>query len=176
MLYLVKGNITEDSCDVIVNAARPSLLGGGGVDGAIHKAAGPMLLLECMTLGGCKVGCAKMTGGYKLPCRYVIHTVGPKWKTGSAKEASLLARCYRSSIELARKSGGKSVAFPVISSGAYGCPMDIALKIAVDSIHDALAEGDLDVYLVVLDDKRQISEELFHTTQVYIHNVFQGLK
>lgn len=176
MLYLVKGDITKISCDVIVNAARPSLLGGGGVDGAIHKAAGPMLLLECMTLGGCKVGCTKMPGGYKLPCRYVIHTVGPKWKTGSAKDASLLAQCYRSSIELARKSGGKSVAFPIISSGAYGCPMDIALKIAVDSIHDALADGDLDVYLVVLDDKKQINEELFHATEVYIHNVFQGLK
>lgn len=173
MLKLVKGDITQISCDVIVNAAKPSLLGGGGVDGAIHKAAGPLLLLECMTLCGCKVGCAKITGGHRLPCRYVVHTVGPKWKTGSPQEAALLAQCYRSSIELARARGGMSVAFPVISSGAYGCPMDIALKIAVDAIHDALADGDMDVYLVVLGDEKQVSEELFRATEGYIDRVFQ---
>lgn len=173
-LRFVEGDITKFPCDIIVNAAKPSLLGGGGVDGAIHKAAGPRLLLECITLGGCQVGQAKRTAGYKLPCRYVIHTVGPKWKTGSAEEASLLGQCYRSSIELARKSGGQSVAFPLISSGAYGCPMDIALKIAVDSIHDALADGDMDVSLVVLNNDRLASEEFVTGARDYIDAVFGG--
>lgn len=148
-LQIVQGDITKISCDAIVNAAKPSLLGGGGVDGAIHKAAGVGLLWECMKLGGCKTGKAKMTGGYNLPCKHVIHTVGPKWKGGGYSEEKLLRSCYYESLALARKYGCKTVAFPLISAGVYGYPREQAIQIAEDSINAFLSCEDMLVYLVL---------------------------
>ncbi len=130
-LEAAKANIVELAVDAIVNAANTTLLGGGGVDGAIHRAAGPELLAECRTLNGCKTGHAKITNGYKLPARHVIHTVGPVWHGGMKGEAELLASCYRESLELARKHKLASVAFPAISCGAYGYPLEDAARIAV---------------------------------------------
>jgi len=133
-IRVVEGDITMQTTEAIVNAANTTLLGGGGVDGAIHRAAGPELLEECRTLGGCPTGAAKITRGYRLQARWVIHTVGPVWADGSRGEDSLLAACYRSSLAIAEERGIKSIAFPSISTGAYRFPMDRAARIALREI------------------------------------------
>jgi O-acetyl-ADP-ribose deacetylase (regulator of RNase III) len=157
ILELVKGDITRENVDAIVNAANSSLLGGGGVDGAIHRAAGPQLLEECRALGGCPTGSAKITRGYNLPARHVIHAVGPVYHDGAHGEPELLASAYRTCLDLALKNNCASIAFPAISTGIYGYPMQDAAHIAIQTIIDYLNEHpEIELVRYVLYDSRTL--------------------
>ena len=160
---VVMGDITQQEIDAIVNAANNSLLGGGGVDGAIHRAAGPGLLEECRGLGGCDTGDAKITQGYDLPARWVIHTVGPIWSGGGANEDTLLAQCYRRCFDLAEERGIKTIAFPAISAGAYGFPMEQATHIAVSEVK-RLLEAALSVESVTFVCFNDLAYQTYLTT------------
>ncbi len=172
-IQIVRNDITKMNCDAIVNAANQTLLGRGGVDGAIHRAAGPELLAECKTLGGCHTGEAKITGAHRLPCKYIIHTVGPVWRGGGRHEEEKLISCYRNSLKLAEDYHCDSVAFPLISAGAYGYPKEQALQIAVSEICKFLIHHDIMVYIVVFDkDCFQISKRLIHDITEYIDECY----
>lgn len=168
-IQIVRNDITKMNVDVIVNAANKELKPGGGVCGAIHKAAGPQLAGECKLLGGCETGEAKLTYGYSLPGKYVIHTVGPVWHGGGYGEKDALASCYRKSLELAKSKGCESIAFPLISSGIFGYPKKEALKVAMDTVSDFLLDNEMTVYLTVFDKEcLRISKSLFADIEEYI--------
>ena len=163
IIEILRGDITKLEVDAIVNAANTTLLGGGGVDGAIHRSAGPELLAECRTLGGCRPGEAKMTRGYRLPARSVIHTVGPVWHGGKHNEAQTLADCYRNSLQLALENEVKTIAFPAISCGAYGYPLEEAARIAFTTTRDFLATNS------------EVQKVIFAVWSEHVYNAYQQI-